>query len=105
MAASDRGKTRAGGLALIWAMAIVPVAEAGWGSRPWFGPGGAGPRPVATAAARPVFGGRAARPLMIAGYAGDVYGPAPRRALVPSSFGAAADRPSGAPCGACGPGR
>ena len=102
MAASDRGKTRAGSLALLWALAIVPVAEAGWGSRPWFGPGGSGPRPVATVAARPVFGGRVARPLMISGYAGEVYGPAPRRALVPTSFGAAAES---APCGACGPGR
>jgi hypothetical protein len=106
MAAYDRGKTGARGPALFLALAVVPaVAEAGWGPHPAPVLDVSGPRPVARSAARPVFGGRPGRPLMISGYAGEVYGPGPRRALVPTGLGASAARPYGAPCGACGSGR
>jgi hypothetical protein len=107
MAAHDRGKTRTGGWALLLALVAVPGAgvEAGWGAHRSSGAGASGLGLVAAAALRPVAGGRAARPLMLSGYAGEIYGRAPRRAYLPTSFGAPAGWPVGAPCGPCGSGR
>jgi hypothetical protein len=107
MAAHDRGKTPTRGPALVLALAVVLVskADAGWGAHRSPGPGASGLGAVVTSAFRPVLAGRAARPLMISGYAGEIYGPSPRRANLPTSFGAAAGWPGGAPCGPCGSGR
>jgi hypothetical protein len=107
MAAHDRGKTGSWALLLLLALVSVPGAEveAGWGAHRSPGAGASGLGLVAAAALRPVAGGRAARPLMLSGYAGEVYGRTPRRAYLPTSFGAPAGWPGGAPCGPCGSGR
>jgi hypothetical protein len=105
MAAHDRGTTRTRIPALLLALAAGTAAEAGWGIPHSPAPGAPGPGPVATALFRPILGGQAARPLMISGYAGEVYGPSPRRANLPTGFGVAVGRPGIRPCGPCGSGR